>query len=48
MEINLENFSGGSREGPPPPLIFRPNCGPPGEKKILRPPPPLSQGLDDR
>ena len=46
MEINLENFNGGSREGPPP-LIFRPNLGPKGEKKILRLPPPLSQGLDD-
>ena len=47
MEINLENFSGGSREGPFP-LIFRPNWGPREKKKILRPLPPLSQGLDDR
>ena len=34
---------------PPPPLIFRPNWGPKGEKNYFsRPVPPLSQGLDDR
>ena len=36
----------GSR-GPGPPLIYRPNWGPKGWKKIGRPSPPLSQGLDD-
>ena len=36
----------GSR-GPGPPLIYRPNWGPKGWKKIGRPNPPLSQGLDD-
>ena len=39
------------RQGPAPPLIFRPNCGPKGRKNIFqdRPPPlPLSRGLDDR
>ena len=47
--------SGGSRGTTPFPhrLIFRPNCGPKGRKKIfgVRPPPPPlppSQGLDDR
>ena len=36
--------------GRPPPLIFRPNWRPKGWKKVFwdRPPPPLSQGLDDR
>ena len=33
--------------GPGPPLIYRPNWGPKGWKKIGRPSPPLSQGLDD-
>ena len=33
-------------EGPGPPLIFRPNCGPRAEKIFLRLP-PLSQRLDD-
>ena len=36
----------GSR-GPGPPLIYRPNWGPKGWKKIGRPSPPLSHGLDD-
>ena len=36
----------GSR-GPGPPLIYGPNWGPKGWKKIGRPSPPLSQGLDD-
>ena len=36
----------GSR-GPGPPLIHRPNWGPKGWKKIGRPSPPLSHGLDD-
>ena len=40
--------------GPPSPLIFRPNWGPKGPKKIFfeiapsPPPPTLSQGLDER
>ena len=29
-----------------PPLIFRPNWGPKGRKKLFLRPPPLSQGLD--
>ena len=33
--------------GPGPPLIYRPNWGPKGWKKIGRPRPLLSQGLDD-
>ena len=33
--------------GPGPPPIYRPNWGPKGWKKIGRPSPPLSQGLDD-
>ena len=32
--------------GRPPPLIFRPNWGPKGRKKLFLRPPPLSQGLD--
>ena len=33
---------------PPPPFIFGPNWGPKGRKKTFwRPPPSLSQGLDD-
>ena len=39
--------------GPAPPLIFSPDLGPKGRKKIFfwrppPPPPPLSEGLDDR
>ena len=51
----LVPFRGGARTPPPPPphthtLIFRPNRGPKGPKKIFfwrLPPPPLSKGLED-
>ena len=42
-------IQGRGPEGPGPPLIFRPNWGPKGQKTIFfRPPPILSQGVDDR
>ena len=48
----MYSSSGGSRGGvwgAQPPLIFSPNWGPKGLKKILEtsPPPPLSKSLDD-
>ena len=41
---------GGPATSPPPPLIFRPNWGPKGEKKIFfgDQVPLLSEGLDQR
>ena len=48
---DIEDYgsSGRSRGGARSPPIFRPNWGPKGrENFFLRPPPPLSQGLDDR
>ena len=44
-------ISGGSRGGPGPPLFSDETEAPTAEKKIFEtglPPPPLSQGLDDR
>ena len=54
IHCRVFTHSGRSRErhgGAGPPLIFRPNGGPKGQKIIFgdRPPPPfLSKGLDDR
>ena len=43
LALNCGGSRGGAR-GPGSPLIFRPNCGWKGWKKILRPPPPPMSG----
>ena len=43
LALNCGGSRGGAR-GPGSPLIFRPNCGSKGWKKILRPPPPPMSG----